>query len=426
MTQEKLATLLAKLEAHPHPSIELKLERMRHFLQMIGNPEHKIPPIIHVAGTNGKGSTIAFIHAMIIASGKAAHRYTSPHLVDFNERFIIANKQIEDDALIEALDVLIEQQRTCPLTYFESATALAFSLFAKHPANATLLEVGLGGRLDASNVIESPLATVITPIAMDHQAFLGDSLGAIAAEKAAIMKDNVPCIVGKQKAEALEVIEKTAIANHAPLWRYGKEWEYRKTVSGGIHYQSSAMEVITDVPSLIGEHQYDNAALAIAVMDRVGQAIGVSKQGICEGVASAIWAGRLQYVPQANEQWHTHHDVYVDGGHNIHAATALAQWMKTHEKPVHIICGMRDDKDAQEVLSLLSSQAASLCAVTIPDEPSAISAETLCAYVSHMQKAESFQEAITNLTMTIPQKHSILITGSLYLVGAVLRELNDE
>lgn len=429
MTQATLTALLAELENHPHPTIELKLERMQHFLDLIGNPERAAPPIIHVAGTNGKGSVIAFMHAIIEQSGLKAHRYTSPHLVRFNERFILANKEIDDDTLIAALQTLRKQQETCPLTYFESATALAFSFFAAHKADATLLEVGLGGRYDASNVITSPLATVITPIAMDHQAFLGDTLAAIAAEKAAIIKHNTPCIIGKQKADALAVINDVAKNYNAPLWRYGHEWEFNKHHNGSLSYSSNTLTITTPAPSLIGEHQYENAATAIAVMDHTGHHLGITQDGIKQGVTNTHWAGRLQHLKQEHTQtcWNTHHSIYLDGGHNPHAAQAISDWTQHHERPVHLICGIRDDKDASEVMRLMTQHTVSVTAITIPDEPQALDATTLqniiAPHYPDVGTASSLQAAITNLTMTNTAHHSILIAGSLYLVGAALQEV---
>jgi dihydrofolate synthase / folylpolyglutamate synthase len=229
-----LTTLLAALEQHPFPTVDLKLERVQQFLTRINLELEHLPPVIHVAGTNGKGSVLAFLHAMIEAAGMTAHRYTSPHLVSFHERFILANRQADDAQLVEALEPLMAELEAFPLTFFESATVLAFRLFTMHPADLTLLEVGLGGRLDATNIVPNPLATIIMPIALDHQHFLGDTIAAIAYEKACIIKPGVPCIIGHQPPEALEVIADYAARQHAPLYQLGQQWEYHVAADGSL------------------------------------------------------------------------------------------------------------------------------------------------------------------------------------------------
>jgi dihydrofolate synthase / folylpolyglutamate synthase len=415
-----LASLLQSLENHPYPKVELKLERMRQFLARVGNPERHLPPIIHVAGTNGKGSVLAFLHAMIAAGGKSAHRYTSPHLVSFHERYILANHQIDDATLVAGLERLTQQLADFPLTYFESATALAFQLFAETLADFTLLEVGLGGRLDATNVIEHPAATIIMPISLDHQDMLGNTIAAIAYEKACIMKAGVPCVVGHQPAEAMRVIEKYAAEISAPLFRLGKEWHYDVTAKGELHYQSNTLDIITPPPALIGQHQYGNAATAIVCADLLQLC---SADAMKQGIASAQWAGRLQRIHTSI----THHHVYLDGGHNASAAETISDWIAVQHLPVHVVLGMHHDKDASAVIASLMRHAASMSVVTITGDPKALSSKTL-AEMAHranyiVTPYASLSHAITSLTVTKDEQEIILVTGSLYLVGEALSQL---
>jgi dihydrofolate synthase / folylpolyglutamate synthase len=426
-TNLMIDALLHQLETHKLPTIDLKLERVLHFLRCIGNPQDRLAPVIHVAGTNGKGSVIAFCHAMLMQAGKTAHRYTSPHLVRFNERIMLNNQIIEDARLMVALERSIRQQQehNCPLTYFESTTIMALELFADTPADAVLLEVGLGGRLDATNVVEQPLACVITPIDLDHQAYLGNTIALIAAEKAGIIKAGVPVIVGRQPADALHVIQAKATEMGAASFCMNKDWNYSITEDGGIAYHSDTLSCITPAPAMQGAHQYDNAATAIAVMDVVGQSLGVRVEAIQQGLAKAEWAGRLQLLPAG--AYNAPQRIYVDGGHNPHAARALQEWCKKQEQPVHVICGMRDDKDAKEVVALLCYAAASFIAVNIPNEAHSMPAKTLHDYaVQHhhtVASAASVTEAVQHISQKNDHLHIILICGSLYLTGAVLGEV---
>jgi dihydrofolate synthase/folylpolyglutamate synthase len=413
----RLATLLEQLENHPFPKVDLKLTRMQMFLERIGNPQRRLPPIIHVAGTNGKGSTLAFLHAMVEAADMSAHRYTSPHLVRFNERFMVANAEASDAVLVEALERLLPELAAFPLTYFETATALAFVLFAEHSADFTLLEVGMGGRLDATNVVEAPLATIITPIALDHQDFLGNTLGKIAYEKACIMKRGTPCIIGHQPEEAHLVIVAHATDIGAPLHMLGREWEYTVNADGSMEYRSATLTLTAPSPSLRGAHQYGNAALAIACMDVLGQC---PNEAMAHGVANAQWAGRLQPLFTAR----THHSLMLDGGHNPSAAETLCAWMHMQASPVHVMMGMHHDKDVTATLRLLACHAASVHVVPICDDAKALSADALHTIAKQEGITAtphiSLEEAVAFLTVTNPLPEIILITGSLYLVGEAL------
>lgn len=422
-----ISLLLQQLEQHKLPTIDLKLDRVKYFLKCIGNPHHSLPPVIHVAGTNAKGSVIAFAHEMLKQAGKTAHRYTSPHLVRFNERIMLNNHIIDDNQLERALERMIEQQKEhhCPLTYFESTTITALQLFAHNSADAVFLEVGLGGRLDATNVIDAPSACIITPIGMDHQAYLGDTLALIAVEKAAIIKHGVPVIVSRQEAEAAHVIAQQAHVMHAPLYRLGVEWDYKILSDGRLHYISDTLDIVTPAPSMLGVHQYDNAACAIALMDVIGASFDVSNGAIIQGVEHAHWMGRLQELPL--HAYNVENAIYVDGGHNPHAAKALQEWCITRSHPIHIICGMRDDKDADKVIAILASKAASITAITIPNDPQSLPAHKIYEiakhYHNHVFQAHTVEQAVQNISKKYGNLHEILITGSLYLTGAVLGDV---
>ncbi len=422
-----ISSLLQQLEQHKLPTIDLKLDRVQHFLRCIGNPHEHLPTVVHVAGTNGKGSVIAYAHEMMVQAGKTAHRYTSPHLVRFNERVMLNNEIIADAPLQAALERIIAQQEEhdCPLTYFESTTIMALQLFADMPADAAFLEVGMGGRLDATNVVDVPLACVITPIGMDHQSYLGNTLALIAAEKAAIIKRNVPVVVGRQEEDAAQVIAAKAAQMDAPIYRLGKEWDYSILGDGRLHYVSATLDITTPAPAMLGLHQYDNAACAIALMDAVGKSLGMSQHAIQQGIAHAHWAGRLQKLPQ--RAYGVENTIYVDGGHNVHAAHALQAWCSKQPQPVHIVIGMRNDKDAAQVIEIMAKHAASITAVNIPDEPQSLDAKQIydSALLHHkkVSQAETVSQAVKNISEKYRNLHEILITGSLYLTGAVLGEV---
>ncbi len=416
---ESMSVWLKRLESHPLPVIDMQLERVDAFLRSIGHPQHHLPPVVHVAGTNGKGSTIATLHSLMKAHGYKAHRYTSPHLVRFNERFVVADHEASDAMLVEGLESMKSALDTCPLTYFESTTMLALLLFSQHAADYTLLEVGMGGRLDATNVVTQPACTVITPISMDHQAFLGNTLAEIAGEKAAIIKPNTPCIVGRQDRVAMTVIEQVAEERGAPLYRMGKEWNYSTCQDGRLDYHSDTLSVTTPASSLAGQHQYDNAATALACADILGLH---DTPLLSHGIAHTQWNGRLQ--PLDSQIWNTHHQIIVDGGHNIAAAHSLQYWMKQQSLPVHLLLGIRQDKDYTLISEMLAQNAHSIHTVTIPNDPYACEAALLKATLNQLgYEAEAhshIERAITHITHTYTKCGIIFIAGSLYLAGAIL------
>jgi dihydrofolate synthase/folylpolyglutamate synthase len=406
-----------------HPKIiDLTLDRMTHLLNAMGNPENDMPPVIHVAGTNGKGSTQAMIRAGLEAMGKSVHAYTSPHLARFHERIRLAGTLIAEDALTAVLDECYAANDGGNITYFEITTAAALLAFARTPADYTLLEVGLGGRLDATNVVDRPLMTVITPVSIDHQQYLGDTLGAIAGEKAGIIKRGVPCVVGPQEDEGLEVIEARANALGAPLLVYGQHWHVG-VEAGRLVYQDESGLLDLPLPNLPGAHQVMNAGAALAVLRHLG-----ADEAACEAaVTKAEWPARMQRLkhgpltdaaPKA--------ELWLDGGHNPAAGIAIADVLASGAaRPTHLICGMLNTKDIAGYLRPLAAVARSLHAVSIPGETATLPAATTAAVAREVGleafEASSVQDALQQIIATDPQA-KVLICGSLYLAGSVLRE----
>ncbi len=406
-----------------HPKIiDLTLDRVWRLLGALDNPQIKLPPVIHIAGTNGKGSTQAMIRAGLEGAGLRAHAYTSPHLARFHERIRLAGELISEPYLTAVLDECYAANGGENITYFEITTCAALLAFARMQADYTLLEVGLGGRLDATNVIERPAVTVITPVSIDHEQFLGDTLGKIAAEKAGIIKPGVPCIVGPQKDEALEVIEYTAARLGAPLLVHGQHWHVHEE-NGRLVYQDEIGLRDVPLPNLLGAHQFQNAGAALAVL----RYLNLGDDAYEAAVTKARWPARMQRLktgplveaaPQA--------ELWLDGGHNAAAGQALANVLaKLPARPTHMICGMLNTKDVTGYLAPLAKQVASLTAVSIPGEANTLCAADTAAAASKVDlrasTADSVAHALTKITDEDPQAR-ILICGSLYLAGHILRE----
>lgn len=440
---EEIAAILARLQHPALPVIDLGLERVEALLARLGNPQLRMPPVIHVAGTNGKGSLISYLSAILHAANLRAHRYISPHLVRFHERIALAGREIGDSALLDVLTRTEQAMQDAPVTFFEATTAAAFLAFAEHPADMVLLETGLGGRLDATNVIPSPLLTAITPIALDHSEFLGDTLAKIAGEKAGIIKQGIPCVIGPQPMEALKVLEASARKKNAPLWRYGQEWRVEQ--QGGRHTYRSAYLTLTLQPSLEGEHQFANAATAAACIDALRHlpslpgsmaeaqsrnrydVIGrINDAAITCGIASAAWPARLQrltshplagLLPASCELW-------LDGGHNPHAGAMLAQWGRQRQLPLYLICGMIEGKDSAGFLAPFKGIAQRVYCVTIPEEPKTQSADVLALVAASTGMdacaASDMEHALHLIAAHAQGPALVLICGSLYLAGWVL------
>lgn len=405
-----------------HPtlaSIDLKLDRMMHLLRVLGSPEKRLPPVIHVAGTNGKGSLLAYLQAIFEAAGYRVHRYTSPHLVHFRERITLQGKWIENAQLENILRHVAPIIQANPATFFEATTAIAFLAFAEKPADILLLETGLGGRLDATNVIEKPLLTAITPIAFDHTEYLGKTIEAIAGEKAGIIKHGVPCVIGRQEfTDAAAVLDKKAAELSAPLYRLGQEWQVK-----GDQFTSPKHQ-LTLAPSLAGTFQYDNAATAVACIEQLPQ-FTIAEEHIAQGLANTVWPARLQklthgryrdILPEGIELW-------LDGGHNPQGGQVLADWLATQKKDIYLICGMVGGKDAGGFLKPSVPYVKQLYAITIPQEPqSQPAAKVAAAAVSvgiEAHAAPSVEQALQTIA-TQKTPAIVCICGSLYLAGKIL------
>ena len=414
--------LLERMQALHPKLIDLTLDRVWNLLAATGDPQSALPPVIHIAGTNGKGSTLAMIRAGLEGVGDTCHAYTSPHLVRFHERIRLAGDLIDEDALIALLDDCLAANGETPITYFEITTVAALMAFGRTKADWTLLEVGLGGRLDATNVVDKPAATVITPIDYDHQQFLGDTMEQIAGEKAGIIKRGVPCVVGRQNDAALEVIENRAMRLGAPLQVYGQHWHVY-TERDRLIFQDESGLLDLPLPALAGPHQIENAGAAIATLRLLGQ-----PERACEAaMTDASWAARMQrlrkgpLVEAAPEC-----ELWLDGGHNPAGARAIVGTLnRLPRRSTHLVCGMLNTKDVAGYLSPLSDIADSFTAVSIPDAPATLPASATAEHARSVgmiaTEAASVQQAVESIASKHPGVR-ILICGSLYLAGDVLRD----
>jgi len=415
---------------HLHPKIiDLSLGRVERLLAALDHPERRLPPVVHVAGTNGKGSTLAFLRAFLEAAGYRVHVYTSPHLVRFHERVRLAGTLISDDHLTALLEECEAANGGEAITYFEITTAAALLAFAREPADVVLLETGLGGRLDATNVVEKPAVTAITRISYDHRAFLGDTLTAIAGEKAGILKPGVPAALAPQPA---------AEAAHALLGRLREvgaplvSWGIKRLDHGGFRFTGRGRTLELPAPALTGAHQVVNAGVALACLGALADRLPVSDEAVRRGLAAVEWPARLQRLtrgPLADSLpagW----ELWLDGGHNDSAGEVLAvqaaAWAgETPELPLALVFGMLGSKQPLEFLAPLAGHAAALLAVPIPGEPAALDAEAAAAAARaagfrHARAAADPAEALAALTASRPGPCRVLICGSLYLAGSVL------
>ena len=404
-----------------HPKvIDLTLDRVHRLLAALGNPERRLPPVIHIAGTNGKGSTQAMIRAGLEATGARVHAYTSPHLARFHERIRLAGTLISEPALTALLDECVQANGPDEITFFEITTCAAFLAFARTPADWTLLEVGLGGRLDATNVVDKPALTIITPVSMDHEAYLGDTIAKIAGEKAGIIKRGVPCIVGPQHPDGLAVIEATAARLGAPLWAFGQHWNVWEE-RGRLIYQDENGLLDLPLPNLPGPHQIQNAGAAIA-------ALRLLQSGDPEAaVTRAEWPARMQRLRQGPLAASAPGvELWLDGGHNPAGGEAVAATLaRMPARETHLICGMLNTKDVRGYMRPLAPHASRLWAVSIPGEKNTLPADaTRDAALDAGLPAEaapSVAEALATIAARNPQAR-VLICGSLYLAGQVLKE----
>jgi dihydrofolate synthase/folylpolyglutamate synthase len=418
--------ILERLRAlHPR-AIDLSLARIERLLAALGHPEQRLAPVVHIAGTNGKGSTLAMLDAMLQSDGRRVQRYISPHLVHFNERFLFDGAPIDEPALAEVLEHCERINLGLPITEFEITTAAAFLAFADRPADLLLIETGLGGRLDATNVI-TPRLTALAPISLDHQSFLGERLAQIAFEKAGILKPGVPCIVGPQPAEALAVIEARAAEVGAPSQVHGRHWLARRA-GDRLLVESGGRTLDLPLPALAGAHQIDNAGLAV-VCALALRDLAPGRDAIAAGLRSARWPARLQHLARGPlvERLPAGSALWLDGGHNPAAACALADGLKNHDpRPWHLVVGMLRTKDQRGFLAPLAPLARSIRTVPVPDEPAtwdpAAAADWLRESGADATPAASVDAALAALAEVEPQPLRVLICGSLYLAGHVLRD----
>jgi dihydrofolate synthase/folylpolyglutamate synthase len=417
---------LERLKAlHPRV-IDLSLERMLRLLHALGDPHRRLPPVVHVAGTNGKGSLIAYLRAMLDEAGRPAHVYTSPHLVRFNERIVVAGRTIDDAALAALLARCEQANAGAPITFFEITTAAALLAFAETPADLVLLEVGLGGRLDATNVIDRPALCAITPVSLDHQGYLGDTIEAIAGEKAGILKPGVPAVIGPQVPVAAAVIAARAATVGAPLFRHDAEWFVQPRI-GGFTYRGAHAPRDLPTPGLVGWHQTANAATAVACVEALAATLALPDAAIVAGVRAARWPARLQRLtrgplvdalPRGVELW-------LDGGHNPDAGAALARtFAPWRDRPLRLVVGMLDTKDPGGFFAALAPQVDAARTVTIPGEAHALPAARLAeiARAVGIAAAPAADVALAVAAQAADGPARVLICGSLYLAGAVLAE----
>ena len=414
-----------------HPRlIDLSLDRLVSLLAKLGHPELRLPPVLHVAGTNGKGSCCAFLRAIGEAAGMRVHVYTSPHLVRFNERIRIAGELVSDDGLSAALEHIERVNDGAPITVFEVITAVALYLFAENPAELCVLEVGLGGRGDATNVIARPAACAITSISLDHREMLGDTIALIAAEKAGILKPDVPVAIGRQPREALDVLLASASQMRAPVALRDRDWHI-ELQGAGLRYHDARGVLDLPAPALPGTHQIDNAGIAIAAMRAAMAGLpgsvfraGLAGGAFSAGLAGAQWPARLQRLTgrlaaMLPADW----ELWLDGGHNPGAGLALAEHLAGwSDRPVHLIIGMKQAKDSIATLRPLLALAAGIWAVAEPGQHLALPVETIIAASGGVARpGPTLSAALAKVSReTGPAR--VLICGSLYLAGEALKQ----
>jgi dihydrofolate synthase/folylpolyglutamate synthase len=415
-----------------HPKIiDLSLERVARLLQAVGAPQDRLPPVVHVAGTNGKGSVVAYLRAMLEAAGRRVHVYTSPHLVRFNERIRLAGRLIEEEHLAALLEECERVNGEIPITFFEITTAAAFLAFAREPADVVLLETGLGGRLDATNLVSRPRLVVLTPISFDHRQHLGETLAAIAGEKAGIMKPGVPAVVAPQPPEAASVFEARAAALGVPLYRHGQEWQVAAR-AGGLRFEGGGAAWDLPAPALLGAHQFVNAGTALAAAQHL-DGFGLDRAALARGLTAVEWPARLQRLTRGPLQallpagW----ELWLDGGHNGAAGEALAEFVagwRAAGRPIHLVFGMLDTKEPAEFLRPLAPLAAGLRAVAIPGSHASLPAEAAAAVARAVGIAAEPAPDVDAAVAAIAAANrggppaQILICGSLYLAGTVLAD----
>jgi dihydrofolate synthase/folylpolyglutamate synthase len=396
--------------------------RIHGLLNKLGNPENKLPPVIHVAGTNGKGSTIAFLRAILKAAGYTVHAYISPHIRDFNERILLNDTPIDEGLLTQVMEEVRLTNGETPISFFEGTTAGALLAFSRAPADVLIVETGMGGKYDPTNVIPHKVLTIITPIFYDHMEYLGYSLDSIAWHKAGIMRAGVPCVVSHQLPEVLAVLEGEAKHIGAPLYIHGKHWGVRRQEDNGLRFIDINGETDFPAPSLLGDHQYINAGTALAALSTL-ENFDVSGEAVVEGLQKARWVGRLEHIkggaiapmlPEGYELW-------FDGGHNASGAMAIARWVEQDwaDKPTYVIFGTTKGKELGGIFEPLVGKIEKLCAVSVTTEPKSYSAEEIeTAALNAGLTAAAFasvEDAVKACVADSDKPARILGFGSFYL-----------
>ena len=423
--------ILKRLESLHPKIIDLKLDRVKRLLRKLGNPEKSIPPIIHVAGTNGKGSTIAMIKAGLQSSGLRTHAYTSPHLVHFNERIEITNKRISEDTLKDVLTECENVNNSEPITLFEITTCAAFLAFSRETADYTLLEVGLGGEFDATNVVRNPVVSIITPISFDHKEYLGNTIKKIALAKAGIIKKNIPTVISNQSAGVKKLLEARCRANRSDVIWSAENFTVSSSKKSIIQKKGNK-SIEFPFPSLNGTHQISNAMTAISTLNH----LKIPEHHICKGLKSTYWPARLQKIEKGNlfefiKTYNINNQLWLDGGHNEAASIRLRESLSfINKKNLHIIYGSLKNKDHISFLKNLAHISSSLCLVEIENQSSSILKKVAFADAKEVgweqvYAAVDIRDAVKYIcdkNMGVNQHVSILICGSLYLAGQALKE----
>jgi dihydrofolate synthase/folylpolyglutamate synthase len=415
-------------EIHPK-GFDLSLDRISALLEKLGNPQDRLPPVIHVAGTNGKGSTIAFARAILEAQGFSVHVHTSPHLVNWRERYRLAGDLVGDDLLADAIERVADANDNQPITVFELLSAVMFVLFSEHAADFALVEVGLGGRFDATNVIARPIACAISPVALDHQAYLGDTIEKIAFEKAGIIKQGVPVAVGLQADGARDVIEQVAARNKSPVFIARQDYDFYQDATGFV-YQDNQGLLDLPMPRLLGEHQLANAALAIATTRLAG--IAVTDRAFQTAMKTVSWPGRFEKLPSGNigSKLPEGTEIWIDGGHNPSAGEAISALLAGLDRGTGrrtiLVCGMINTKDPTGYLMSFSGLDILVLTVPVSMSEAGIEPELLKGIAEkaglEARACNTLEEAIGLIAreLDISPQSRIVFCGSLYLVGEVL------
>ncbi|WP_206513338.1 bifunctional folylpolyglutamate synthase/dihydrofolate synthase [Pelagibacterium montanilacus] len=420
--------ILARLMALHPKLIDLELSRTERLLEAMGRPQDRLPPVIHVAGTNGKGSTIAYLRAMLEAAGKRVHVYTSPHLVAFRERIRLGGTLVSNRRLNQVLEECEAANKGAPITFFEITTVAALTLFARHPADVLLLETGMGGRFDTTNVVERPLGTIITPISHDHTQFLGETLAEIASAKSGILKRGAPAVFARQPDEAMAVLERDARALGIAPFVAGQDFDGHAQ-RGRLVYQDDTQLLDLPLPALVGEHQIENATLAVAAVRHFG--LDLPESAIAAGLREVVWPARLMSLRHGAliDSIDPGAELWLDGGHNAAGATALAAALadmaRARPAPLVLVSGMMASKDAAAFFAAFRDLAPPVFTVPIPGESGALDAKTLAGHVAanglSAHTARSVRAALRSASQAHPGAR-LVICGSLYLAGAVLAQ----